>query len=46
MKMYSYGANSMRDIETFVNERHINKDAIVSIMQTSDGTFLLTYFGE
>ena len=34
----------MRDITDFVNEKRIQKDDILSICESKDGGFILTYF--
>lgn len=46
MKMYTEGFNSMRDVEKFINSKGLQKDAIVSILQSNDGTFFLLYYDE
>ena len=46
MKMMTQSANSMRELVDFVNRNGIKKEDVVSMMQTKDGTFLLTYFAE
>lgn len=46
MRLQTQGANSMREIETFVNEHKIKKADIVSILQSKDGTYFLTYYVE
>lgn len=46
MKLLSKGANTMRELTDFVNEKGIQKDNIVSLGETRDGMFLLVYFGE
>lgn len=46
MKMYTFGANQMRDIEDFVNENGIPQENIVDIFQSKDGDFELVYYAE
>ena len=46
MKMRTEAANDMRAINDFVNENHITKDQIVSILQNGDGTYLLIYYAD
>lgn len=46
MKMFTQAANDMREINTFVNENGIEKDHIVNIFQSTDGTYLLVYYAE
>ncbi len=46
MKMYTEAANSLRDINEFVNRNHIPKEHIVNIFESHDGTFMLVYFAE
>lgn len=45
MKMYTHAANTMREIEMFVNQKNITKDMIISIIH-ADGLFIITYFDE
>ncbi len=44
--MYTHGANSMREIEKFVNDNGIDKKDIVDIFQSKDGSFFLVYYAE
>ena len=46
MKMLTYGANTMREIDEFVSANGISKEMIVNIMQTNDGTFMISYFSK
>lgn len=46
MKMFTQAANDMREINRFVNENGIEKDRIVNIFQSTDGTYLLVYYAE
>ena len=46
MKMYTEAANSLRDINDFVNEHNIPQDSIVSIIQSNDGVYMLVYYAE
>ena len=44
MVVHVYSTIKMREIEAFINEQHIKKEDIVSIIQDSDKNFILTYF--
>lgn len=44
MEMKVYATNSLKDICRFVNENHIGKDSIVSLM-CIDYEYKLVYFG-
>ena len=46
MRMITFAANQMRDIETEINKQGIQKEQIVNIFQDNDGTYILTYYGE
>ena len=46
MRMQTYAANQMRDIEKFVNENGIDKKNIVDIFQSKEGDFVLVYYAE
>ena len=46
MRMCTFAANQMRDIENFVNESGIKKENIVGIFQSKDGDFELVYYAE
>ena len=46
MKMFTESGNFMRDLVDFVNAKGIKQEQIVSMIQTKDGTFMLTYFAE
>ena len=46
MRMLTYAANKMREIDDFVNQNGIPKDNIVDIFQGSDGMFYISYFVE
>lgn len=44
--MHVFSADKMRDIEKYVNENHISKEDIISVMQDADKNFVLTYFAD
>ena len=44
MTMHVFSATKMRDIEKHINENHIPKENIISIMQDSDKNFVVTYY--
>lgn len=46
MKMLTQAANDMREINDFVNRNNIEKEHIVNIFQSKDGTYMLVYFVE
>ena len=46
MRMCTFAANQLRDIEKFVNENNIDKKDIVDIFQSKDGDFMLVYYAE
>ena len=46
MRMITFAANQMRDIENEIRAKGITKDQIVNVFQANDGTFLLIYYGE
>lgn len=46
MRMYTQAFNDMRELNTFVNAKGIEKDKIVSIFQNTDKTYLLVYYAE
>lgn len=46
MRMQTYAANQMREIEDFVNANGIEKKDIVDIFQSKDGDFELVYYAE
>lgn len=46
MKMYTRAFNDMRSLNNFVNEAGIAKKDIVSIFQSTDGTYILSYYAE
>lgn len=46
MRFQTEIANSIREINTFINENHIEKDMIVNIDELKDGTWILNYFVE
>lgn len=46
MTMHVYSADKMRNIEKYVNEQHIAKENIISILQDADHNFVLTYFAD
>lgn len=46
MKMFTQAANDMREINKFVNENGIEQDRIVTVFQSTDGTYLLVYYAE
>lgn len=46
MKLYTFEANQMRDIEDFVNNNGIDRKDIVEIFQAKDGDYVLVYYAE
>ena len=46
MRMQTEVANSMREINDFINEKHIPQERIFNIMETSDKTWIVNYFVE
>lgn len=46
MRMCTFAANQLRDIENFVNENGIKKENIVDIFQSKEGDFELVYYVE
>ena len=46
MRMLTEAANSMRDLQKFINENHIPQERIVNIMETNDGMWIVNYFVE
>lgn len=46
MRMYSKGFNQMKELKDYVNENGIAKEDIVSIIQSKDGMFYLTWYAE
>ena len=46
MKMESWSANQLRDIDDYVNHNDIKKENIINVFQRIDGTFTVTYFTE
>lgn len=46
MKMITRAFNQMKELTDYVNEKGIQKDAIVSTFGTGDGLFMLVYYGE
>ena len=46
MRMQTEAANSMRDLNDFINKNHIPQERIVNIMETSDGMWIVNYFVE
>lgn len=46
MRMQTFAATYLRDIEKFVNEHGIDKKNIVDIFQSKDGDFMLVYYAE
>ena len=46
MRMQTYAANQMREIEDFVNEKGIDRKNIVDIFQSKEGDFILVYYAE
>lgn len=44
MEMHTYVANSMKEMQDFVNSRGIQKDQIISINQNNDSTYVLFYY--
>lgn len=46
MKLLTISGNTLRDVVDMANELGIEKDSIISILQNSNGTFTMTYYGE
>lgn len=46
MRMQTEAANSMRELQKFINENHIPQERILNIMETSDGMWVVNYFVE
>lgn len=46
MKMYTRAFNKMKEANDFVNAQGIDKQNIVNIFQSNDGTYLLIYYAE
>ena len=46
MRMYTQAFNKMSELNDFVNAEGIDKDQIISIFQSKDGTFILSYYAE
>lgn len=46
MRMQTEAANSMRELQKFINENHIPQERILNIMETSDGMWIVNYFVE
>lgn len=46
MKLYTFEANQMLEIENFVNEKGIDRKNIVEIFQAKDGDYVLVYYAE
>ena len=46
MRMFVHSGNSMRELEEFVNENHIEKEQIFSMIQDRDGVWMLVYYAE
>lgn len=44
--MHTEVANSMREINDFVNAKHIQKDDIINVFPTGDGLFAIVYYAE
>lgn len=44
--MYSNGFNQMKELNDFVNDNGILKEQIVSIVESKDGTFFLTWYAD
>lgn len=43
--MYTHVANSMREIEDFVNDNGIQKDDIIDIFLSKEKEYVLVYYG-
>ena len=46
MQMYTRAFNDKREVTDYINEKGIQKDAIVTVFQDSDGLFVLMYYAE
>ena len=46
MRMYTQAFNKMAELNDYVNAQGIDKDQIISIIQSKDGTFFLSYYAE
>ena len=46
MRMYTQAFNKMSELNDYVNAQGIDKDQIISIIQSKDGTFFLSYYAE
>lgn len=46
MKMLVYSANSLRDLKAKADEKRLQKENIVQILDNRDGTFTMIYFGD
>lgn len=46
MRMQTEAANSMRELQKFINENHIPQERILNIIETSDGMWVVNYFVE
>lgn len=46
MKMYTKACNDKREITTFINEKGIKKDDIITVFQDHDGLYVLMYYAE
>ena len=46
MRVYTRIFNKMREVEEFLNSAGIQKENIVNIFQSQDGSFVLVYYGE
>lgn len=41
-----YSSEKLRDVKDFVDEKKLQKEDVLSIMQDQDGNFVLMYFSE
>ena len=46
MRMQTHAENSMRELESFINDNHISKEMIVNIFENSDKMYIVNYFVE
>lgn len=46
MRMYTRIFNSSREMDTFINEKKIKKENIVSVFQSQGGEFTIVYYDE
>lgn len=46
MKMFTFAANNVREINDFVNDNGIPQENIVSVFPTPEGVYMLIYYSE